>query len=434
MANAYLILSALTALFVLNAYFPIRREPFSVVSFTLGWPGSELALQNLFLGVVVTGLFAWAGAFSQWPSWVGLAVALFAWIGMIGLAASGHRASRLVVRALDQATGPDLGPVAVPDHPEWGRWWRLTQAVPLRGRATGIVRNVDYAGDGIHAHRLDIIRSKVAPPRGAPVMVYLHGGAWVIGDKREQGKPMMYELVARGWVCVTVNYRLSPKATWPDHIEDCLRAIAWVKQHIAEYGGDPAFVALSGGSAGGHLAALAALAAGDPAFQPGFESADTSVQACIPFYGVMDLTGEASGSGRYGPGLLRLLERRVMKVRATEDPEVFRQASPTFRVGPQAPPFFVLHGRNDTLVPIEVARHFVTALREVTRETVVFCELPNAQHAFDILASLRCQATTAGVVAFLDAVRSRRAAAGRADAEAARAEAELGPGAVPQAG
>jgi acetyl esterase/lipase len=119
-------------------------------------------------------------------------------------------------------------------------------------------------------------------------MVYIHGGAWIIGEKREQGKPMMYELVARGWVCVAINYRLSPKATWPDHIVDAKRAVAWVKEHIAEYGGDPSFVAVSGGSAGGHLCALLALSAGDPTFQPGFEEADTSVEACVPFYGVMD--------------------------------------------------------------------------------------------------------------------------------------------------
>ena len=160
-------------------------------------------------------------------------------------------------------------------------------------------------------------------------MVYIHGGAWIIGDKREQGKPMMYELVARGWVCVAINYRLSPKATWPDHIVDAKRAVAWVKEHIAEYGGDPSFVAVSGGSAGGHLCALLALSAGDPAYQPGFEDADTSVQACVPFYGVMDMTGDPDGSGLYGPGLLKMLEKSVMKTTMAEHPEVFRSASPT---------------------------------------------------------------------------------------------------------
>ncbi|HEY2214375.1 MAG TPA: hypothetical protein VGH31_04905, partial [Acidimicrobiales bacterium] len=70
-----------------------------------------------------------------------------------------------------------------------------------------------------------------------------------------------------------------------------------------------------------------------------------------------------------------------------------------------APPFFVLHGRNDTLVPVDVARTFVASLRAVSKAPVAYAELPLAQHAFDVLASLRCQATTAGVAAFLEAAR-----------------------------
>ena len=226
----------------------------------------------------------------------------------------------------------------------------------MKSRAVQATRNVDYWGDGLRRHRLDVYRSRLAPPEKAPVMVYVHGGGWVIGDKREQGKPMMFELVARGWVCVAINYRLSPKATWPDHIVDVKRALAWVKEHIGEYGGDPAFVAISGGSAGGHLCALAALTAGDPAFQPGFEEADTSVQACVPFYGVMDLTSSPEGSAIFGPGLVEMLEKTVMKVKEADHPEVFRDASPTYRVHAGAPPFFVLQGANDTLVPVETAR------------------------------------------------------------------------------
>jgi acetyl esterase/lipase len=237
-------------------------------------------------------------------------------------------------------------------------------------------------------------------------MVYIHGGAWVMGDKREQGKPMMYELVARGWVCVAINYRLSPKAVWPAHIVDSKRAVAWVRTHIADYGGDPSFIALSGGSAGGHLSALLALTPGDPAFQPGFEGSDTSVHACVPFYGVMDLTGSDEGVDDDGSELRRLLERHVMQTGVAEHPEIFRAASPTYRVSPDAPPFFVLHGRNDTLVPVTMARAFVAALRAVSRAPVAYAELPLAQHAFDVLASLRCQATTNGVAAFLEAARA----------------------------
>jgi acetyl esterase/lipase len=296
----------------------------------------------------------------------------------------------------------------------------VTRAIPLKSRAVDVTRNIDYWGDGNRRHRLDIYRSRVAPPSAAPVIVYIHGGAWIIGEKREQGKPMMFELVARGWVCVSINYRLSPKATWPDHIVDAKRAVAWVKEHIGEYGGDPSFVAVSGGSAGGHLSALLALSAGDPAFQPGFEEADTTVQACAPFYGVMDLTGSPDDSGRYARGLVKLLETRVMKTTVAERPELFRDASPTFRVRPDAPPFFVLHGRNDTLVPVPVARTFVERLREVSGAPVAYAELPLAQHAFDVLASLRCQATTSAVADFLQGARAAALTAAVTDATPAR--------------
>lgn len=408
MPYAYLAVSLLGALAVLSAYRPVRREPLSTLCFATGWLAGELAMQNIVWEVAATVVFAVFGAFSAWPGYVGLAVSVAGWAGLAGLAVLGHRDGQVVAAALARdLLGADAAPPPLPE-PEWGRWWRLTRAVPVWGRHTEVVKNIDYFGDGIRRHRLDVVRPRRAVT-GAPVMVYIHGGAWVIGDKREQGKPMMNELVQRGWVCVSVNYRLSPRATWPDHIVDCKRAIAWVRDHIGDYGGDPSFVALSGGSAGGHLCALAALSAGDPEWQPGFESADTSVDACIPFYGVMDMTGDPATSGRFGPGLLRMLERMVIKVSAEDHPDVFARASPTQRVHAGAPPFFVLQGANDSLVPVEVARQFVDALRGVSTAAVVYAELPLAQHAFDVLASLRCQATTAGVVAFLDAVRAGRA-------------------------
>jgi acetyl esterase/lipase len=403
----YLGVTALGAVGVLLTYRPIRREPVSIASFVVGWLVGEVALQTLAWQVSATAIFAVFGAFNGWAGWLGLALTLVSWAGLVGLALSGRRAAGVVRAALDQVHQPDFPVPADSEGPGWSSFWRLTRAIPLKGRSVQSDRDIDYWGDGDHHHRLDIYRSKLTPPDGAPVMVYIHGGAWVMGDKREQGKPMMFELVARGWVCVAVNYRLSPKAGWPAHIVDAKRAVAWVKAHIADYGGDPSFLAVSGGSAGGHLAALLALTPGDPAFQPGFEAADTSADACIPFYGVMDLTGADEGDTHYGSGLLRLLEGRVMKASISDDAVLFRAASPTYRVHKEAPPFFVLHGSNDTLVPVFVARTFVAALRAVSDAPVAYAELPLAQHAFDVLASLRCQATTGGVVAFLQAAWAR---------------------------
>jgi len=191
-----------------------------------------------------------------------------------------------------------------------------------------------------------------------------------MGDKREQGIPMLEHLAERGFVCVTANYALSPKARWPRHVLDCKLALAWVKKHIAEYGGDPSLVFVSGGSAGGHLAALVALTANDPAWQPGFEDEDTTVAACIPLYGVYDFVDpEKIGNANLTP----ILERRVFEQGAAE---AFAAASPISRVSESAPPFLVVHGRNDVLVPVQSARAFVAALRARSTQPVSYAELP----------------------------------------------------------
>jgi acetyl esterase/lipase len=169
-------------------------------------------------------------------------------------------------------------------------------------------------------------------------------------------------------------------------IVDVKRAITWVKDHIAEYGGNPDFVVITGGSAGGHLSSLAALTPNAPEFQPGFEDRDTTVQACVPFYGVYDFTNR-DGVGR---GDMRgFLERMVMKSKLARAEDVWDAASPMSRVGPAAPPTFVIHGRNDTLVPVAEARLFVQLLREVAKNPVAYAELPGAQHAFEVFSSIR---------------------------------------------
>jgi acetyl esterase/lipase len=407
---AYLAVTIVGAIAVALTYRPIRREPLTIVSFVMAsWTG-ELAIQNIVWQLLATALFIQFGALDAWAGWLGLAFAVAGWAGLVGLAVSGLGAAEITAEALADVRSDTFPVPTQRTVPTWGRWWRVTRAIPMKSRAVQETHNVDYWGDGRPRHRLDIYRSRLVPRENAPVVVYVHGGGWVIGNKREQGKPMMFELVARGWVCVAINYRLSPKAVWPDHIVDVKRALAWVKEHIAEYGGDPGFIAISGGSAGGHLCALAALSAGDPAFQPRFEEADTSVQACVPFYGVMDLTSSPDGSAIFGPGLVEMLEKTVMKVKESDHPEVFRAASPTHRVHPGAPPFFVLQGANDTLVPVETARTFVQRLRAVSRSPVAYAELPLAQHAFDVLASLRCQATTSAVGDFLEAARAAHGA------------------------
>ena len=154
--------------------------------------------------------------------------------------------------------------------------------VPQLRRRYATARDVSYGEMG-RRNQLDVWRRADLPLDGkAPVLVQVHGGAWMTGNKEQQGAALMAHLAERGWVCVAANYRLSPRATWPDHLVDVKRALAWIKEHIAEYGVDPDFVAVTGGSAGGHLSSLVALTPNDPAYQPGFEDVDTTVQAACP--------------------------------------------------------------------------------------------------------------------------------------------------------
>ena len=123
-------------------------------------------------------------------------------------------------------------------------------------------------------------------------------------------------------------------------------------------------ICITGGSAGGHLTALAGLTVNDPDYQPGFEDADTSLAAVVPFYGIYDLT---DSNGFYYPQIRDwVYERIVFKRPFAEAEELYRSASPSFRVHADAPPFLVIHGERDTLVPVEDARDFVDRLREVS--------------------------------------------------------------------
>ena len=414
---AFLVFTAVATLLAVLAWAPVRREPFSVVSFVFGWIVGEVPVHAAV--VVLAGAAVLGGAVHPrgglW--WLALALGASATLVYSALGVSAHRSARLVDEAVDSASGGPILSGGFDPAPVWAKWWRVVLAIPFRFGQVRRIRNIDYAGDGLYRHKLDVLFRRTDPPSGAPVMVYIHGGAWVMGDKREQGLPMLHELAMRGWVCVAINYGISPKATWPDHIVDCKRAVAWVRDHIAEYGGDPSFLAVSGGSAGGHLSALLALTPDAIEWQPGFEEADTSVDACIPFYGVHDMTGDPEAQGAHGHGLLELLEKRVMKLPYVDNTPVYAAASPDQRITRGAPPFFVVQGANDTLVPPEVGRRFAKRLAEQSDSPVAYLELPRAQHAFDVLLTIRSRNTILGAVRFLEGARSRapRSPSGRAD-------------------
>jgi acetyl esterase/lipase len=262
-------------------------------------------------------------------------------------------------------------------------------------------RGVVYHAEGRFRLRLDIYRPAEATPDDdpRPAVIQVHGGGWISGSRVEQGIPLLNHLASNGWIGFNIDYRLSPRATLPDHVIDVKRAIAWVRENAEDLKIDPHRICLTGGSAGGHLTALAALTADDTSLQPGFEHADTSVAAAVPFYGVYDM---ADIGGTYYPELREWLFRKIVIKRDWEaEPKAYEAVSPTYRVHAGAPPFLVFHGDRDSLVPVQDARTFVERLRAVSRSDVLYVELPGAEHAFDLIPSVRTVRVVEGIERFL---------------------------------
>ena len=222
---------------------------------------------------------------------------------------------------------------------------------------------------------LPVYRRRDAP-QNAPVLIYFHGGHYTSGAKNREARPLLYRLASQGWVCISANYRLRPQTTFPGHQIDAKKVIAWAREHAAAYGADPSRLFVAGSSAGSNLAGLCALTPNDPMFQPGFESADTSVTAAICLYGYY---------GHY-----------------FGDPpdEPPSPPQPQGYIHPGAPPFLIAHGTKDALATVEGARNFVGRLRRVSDSAVVYAELPGGQHAFDVFHSPRFEAVVDGVEAF----------------------------------
>lgn len=394
----FLIVASLGLLLSLSAWLPARRlGGFAMVYMLAGWLTGELALQHLAWQALATLGFGVAGAFESPLGVAGLALTFLSWGLLLATHLRGVRAGaecQRVLAPLGLVCESDVSPLHGLAHP-----FRMGRAGVER------IRDVAYGaplpGDKGRRNLLDVVRPQAEGER-CPVLLQIHGGGWVIGDKREQGGPLMAHLASRGWVCFAINYRLSPQATFPDHIVDVKRAIRWIREHAAEYGADPDFVCVTGGSAGGHLAALAAVSANDPRFQPGFEHVDTRLAAAVPFYGVYDFLDRFAirGSQKMEP----FLAKTVLKCTPEENRELWEAASPLAHVSAEAPPFLLVHGTHDSLTWIEEMRAFQRALAEKSRQPVLTLELEGAQHAFDTFHSPRSAHAVRAVTAFLEHV------------------------------
>jgi acetyl esterase/lipase len=365
---------------------PRHSSPFRI-SFFLGFLLNELPFIAFLCLLASTSLAFVQGDIASTGGWVVVGLAFVTTVGLVIVARRGLQAGTAVDRALSEGLDAGIG---------LRRGHRVSPARTLsapffvRPREVERVANLAY-GDAGRRNRLDVFRHR-SHPAGCPTMIYLHGGAFRIGNKNHGGRPLIYRLARQGWVCISANYRLGRAATFPDHLVDVKRVIAWVRGQGREYGCDPAVVFVAGSSAGGHLASMAALTPDHLAFQPGFERADTSVTAAISLNGYY---GPIDGSGR-------------------------PPSSPQAYVRRDAPPFFVAHGDRDTIVIVEDARSFVEKLRSTSSNPVVYAELPWAQHGFDRFRSYRFETVVNAIEDFTAWVRARAARPGDVQGSANR--------------
>ena len=306
--------------------------------------------------------------------------AAFGWIGgsvgSFGLATSAVAAVLLAIAvARSLSARPSI---------ESGLGDLLGETVRLpRTRMRTLVRPGRALTDGLEAsthsygpHRRHLVDRITA--RGArlpaPVLIHIHGGGWWRGDRGTQARPLLRRMAAAGWVVLTPSYRLSPEATFPDHLRDIERLLEWVRANQAELGADAGFIAVAGGSSGGHLAALAGMPADGGA----------AIQVSIPIYGVHDLLGRDGASAKWP-----YLESQVMKSDPRSSREQWLDASPIHRAAWARSPFLVVHGAEDSLVNASDSRRLVAALREAGVVAVGHIEVPWANHGFDHFASIR---------------------------------------------
>ncbi|MFB7450945.1 alpha/beta hydrolase [Streptomyces sp. NPDC056194] len=375
MSATFVTTSALVTLFGLLALRPPRPRHSSPwnLSFALGHLINEqpfLAFYWLAAGTLPTlvGTTAWTPGW-----WIATGVVAVPAAVLTALAVRARTARPVLDAALRDAIGPGQ-----PRHRRFRPPLVRILFLPFLSFRPDVrrVRNIRY-GDAGRGQLLDVYVGRSAP-EGAPVLIYLHGGAFRTGGKMLGARALLHRMAAEGWVCVSADYRLRRHARYADQLLDVKRVIHWVRTHGAAYGADASTLLLAGGSSGAHLAATAALTANDPQLQPGLPDADTSVDAVVAFYGYY---GTADDDGRV-------------------------TASPLAHLHADAPPFLIVHGALDTLVLAEDARHFANELGRHSAQPVAYAELPGTQHNFDMFQSLRTHYVVEAVERFASWTRS----------------------------
>jgi len=229
------------------------------------------------------------------------------------------------------------------------------QSSPPPSPSVRLHKDLAYLPNGHERQKLDLY---VPENRDGlmPLIVWIHGGGWMGGSKT-RCPPLPW--TKKGYVVASIDYRLSQDAKFPAQIEDCKAAIRWLRVNAKEYKIDPARIVAWGGSAGGHLASLLGTAGDTPEWDQGVPTVSSRVQAVIDWYGRADLTRVSTD-----PALADSPSALLLGGCGKDVAELAEKASPILHVSKDDPPFLIMHGSMDSLVPVRQSQAFAGALKE----------------------------------------------------------------------
>ena len=231
-------------------------------------------------------------------------------------------------------------------------------------------------GDGL---RLDVyLPERAANP--VPVLIWIHGGGWRAGS-RDLG-PHMLEPVAHGFAMVSASYRLSSEAIFPAQIEDCKTVVRWVRSSAAQYGFDPTRVGAWGSSAGGHLVALLGVTGSTEEFDTNeYAGLSSEVQAVCDWFGPTDFLRMNDFPGTIDHDAADSPESVLVGGAIQENTDLVSAANPISYVSPKTPPFLIVHGSEDRLVPHHQSELLHAALLEASADTTLYT-VTGGDHGF----------------------------------------------------
>lgn len=268
-----------------------------------------------------------------------------------------------------------------------GRWMAATQP-PDVPEGVLAIRNIEFGSTPHGPLYLDIYRRAELPSEPLPVVLFVFGGGWVMGDRNQLQHLDLLRLVERGYALVTSDYRYSTDAIFPALIHDVKAAIRWIRANASNQGLDPDRIAILGPSAGGHLAALAGTSGDVHSLEgdlrdwtPGERMLSTRVQATVDFFGPTDFTvyeaqHRANGLGDSDrPWFIDLLVGGPV----SEHVDLVQMLNPIRYVDPGDPPFLIIHGDRDDVVPLQQSEMLATALQHAGVD-VTFLTIEGGDH------------------------------------------------------